>query len=108
MSCNFNDFKNLAREVSFYGNSSGYNKLCQRNSSVFDPPRPKEIQVDSFVSHTIESEELGIWTKVLLCYLGFMLAAGLFYILDYLSTKETDAKSKLIAENSGPSTDVER
>ena len=75
---------------------------------MFDPPKLNQVQVNSFASHSIESEGLGIWTKVLLCYLGLMLAASLFYYVDYLSTKQTDEQSKLIAENSGPSTDVER
>jgi hypothetical protein len=49
-SCNFNEFRELAKEVSFYGNSTGYNQLCGRNSSVFDPPKPKEVKPNKFVS----------------------------------------------------------
>ena len=106
-SCDFPQFVELAKNVSFYGNSTGYNKLCGRISSAFDPPQPKSDKVNKLMQNKVkESKSIGIWTQVLLSYLGLMIMAGLYYLLEHLRNTKSDEQTKLMNPSNGPISDV--
>jgi hypothetical protein len=103
-SCYFPQFIELAKNVSFYGNSSGYNTLCGRKSSPFDPPKPKATKVNQFIrSNKIEDPHLiGIWTQVLLSYLALMIIAGLYYLAEHMKNTKSEEQIKLMNPKNGP------
>ncbi len=101
-SCDFPQFIELAKNVSFYGNSSGYNTLCGRKSSPFDPPKPKATKVNQFIQNAEDPRSIGIWTQVLLSYLALMIIAGLYYLAEHMKNTKSEEQIKLMNPKNGP------
>lgn len=108
-SCSFDNFRLLAKKVSFYGDSAGYEKLCNRPPKPISPEvmyKQREQLLKSKLTSTekvTSSAHISVGMQVLICYIALLSLAGIVSYVIYLKNKKQPEQAKLITSAAGPS-----